>query len=95
MLLWEKAADKLTAVGEKFESEGRVLERVGNTLTQYVSRNIVKIGKDAAQSAIEFETAMTGVQKTVNATKERIDELGLSIREMALSTPTSATDIAS
>lgn len=51
--------------------------------------------KESASAAIEFESAITGVYKTVDGTKEQLAQLGKDVRAMALDMPSTTTEIAS
>lgn len=57
-------------------------------------RKAVQGLKDLANAAIEYESAFTGVKKTVNGTEEELAKLDKDIRNMAKSMPQSASDIA-
>lgn len=49
---------------------------------------------DCAQSYIEFESAIAGVEKTVDATAEQMDELTAGIQNMSERIPATTTEIA-
>lgn len=49
----------------------------------------------AASAAIEFESAVTGVYKTVDGTPEQLQAISDAAREMALTMPSTTTEIAS
>lgn len=82
------ATDKLTGLGAAFEGAGK-------SLTKNVTVPIVGLGTMAASAAIDFESAFTGVRKTVNATEEEFDALSKGIKEMSGTMPQSASEIAS
>lgn len=48
----------------------------------------------AASAAIEFESAVTGIYKTVDGTPEQLQALSDAAREMALTMPSTTTEIA-
>ena len=50
--------------------------------------------EETTAAAIEYESAMTGVYKTVDGTREQLAQLGKDVRAMALDMPSSATEIA-
>ena len=58
------------------------------------SAGLATAGGLAVKAGIEFESAFTGVEKTVDGTKEQLAELETSIRDMAKSMPQSASAIA-
>lgn len=57
-------------------------------------RKVTQGLKDMVNAGIEYETAFTGVTKTVDGTAEQLDKLDKDIRNMAKSMPQSAADIA-
>lgn len=81
-------ADKLTGLGSSFTSAGK-------TLTKNVSVPLVGLGTVATKAAVDFESAFTGVRKTVDATEEEFAALSKGIKEMSGVMPQSASEIAS
>lgn len=79
--------DKLTGLGSAFTSAGK-------TLTKNVTVPIVGLGTVATNAAVDFESAFTGVRKTVDATEEEFDALSKGIKEMSGTMPQSASEIA-
>lgn len=79
----------------RFNSLGAGLTTIGGTLTKNVTLPLIGLGTAAAKSAIDFESAFTGVRKTVDATEEEYAELEKGIIEMSNRMPQSAADIAS
>lgn len=71
------------------------LTTVGSNLTKSVTLPLIGLGTAAAKSAIDFESAFTGVRKTVDATEEEFSDLEKGITEMSNRMPQSAADIAS
>ena len=55
---------------------------------------LTALGGTALKVGIDFESAFTGVRKTVDATEEQFAQLEKSIRDMAKSMPESASQIA-
>ena len=49
---------------------------------------------EAASAAIEFESAVTGIYKTVDGTPEQLQAISDAAREMALTMPSTTTEIA-
>lgn len=78
---------KFTAIGEK-------LVGVGTKLTVGLTAPLLAVGTAATKSAIEFESAFTGVQKTVDATESEYAALSKGITEMSERMPQSASAIA-
>lgn len=91
--------NQLRNTGKSIEESGKKIENVGN--------KVEKVGKKVsafsvasasalvacAKSAIDFETAFTGVEKTVDGTAEQMAELKQGIRDMAKEIPSSTTEI--
>ena len=80
-------ADKLTGLGSSFTSAGK-------TLTKNVTVPLVGLGTAATKAAVDFESAFTGVRKTVDATEEEFAALSKGIKEMSGVMPQSASEIA-
>lgn len=80
--------DKLTGLGSSFTSAGK-------TLTKNVTVPLVGLGTVATKAAVDFESAFTGVRKTVDATEEEFDALSKGIKDMSETMPQSASEIAS
>ena len=68
---------------------------VGGKLTKNITLPLVGLGTAAAKSAIDFESAFTGVRKTVDATEEEYAALEEGIIRMSNKMPQAASDIAS
>ena len=49
---------------------------------------------DCAQASMEFETAMTGVYKTVDGTPEQLQKIADGIKQMSMEIPASASEVA-
>ena len=78
---------KLTEVSEE-------MKKIGKNMTRYVTLPITAGLTLATKSAIDFESAFTGVRKTVDATEAQFTTLEKGIRNLALEIPTSATELA-
>lgn len=91
---WTKASNALQEVESKMKKWGSTIENIGNQLTTKVSLPIVALGTAATKSAIDFESAFAGVEKTVDGTAEQMSELKKGIRDMAQEIPSSTTEIA-
>ena len=88
------AGQRIQEVGEKIRSVGDRLAGIGRSLTTYVTGPIVGAFGASAKAAVDWETAFTGVQKTVDATDEEFEQLATNIKKMATETASSANDIA-
>ena len=83
---------KLSEFGEKIEKVGEKTENAGKKLSAFSAASMSALTL-SAKSAIDFEDAFTGVEKTVDGTKEQMEELKQGIREMAKEIPSSTTEI--
>lgn len=79
-------------------SLGGMADSMSNLLMAAGGYKIMQFVKSAftetTQAAIEFESAITGVYKTVDGTQEQLQGLSDEVRAMALSMPSSVTEIA-
>lgn len=82
---WQEQGEKITKVGDK-------IEKVGNKLS-VISAGIGAIVGGSLKASIDFETAFTGVEKTVDGTAEQIAELKQGILDMSTQLPSSTTEI--
>lgn len=81
------ATDKLTGLGS-------ALTGAGKTLTKNVTTPLVGLGTLATKASIDFESAFTGVRKTVDATEDEFAALSKGIKDMSGVMPQSASEIA-
>lgn len=81
------ATDKLTGIGS-------ALTGAGKTLTKNVTTPLVGLGTLATKASIDFESAFTGVRKTVDATEDEFAALSKGIKDMSGVMPQSASEIA-
>lgn len=79
--------DKLTGLGSAFTSAGKIL-------TKNVTVPLAGLGTVATKAAVDFESAFTGVRKTVDATEEEFAALSDGIKKMSSTMPQSASEIA-
>ena len=92
-------ANQLSNSGEKIEEFGTKIEKVGEKIEKAgkkVSAFSLATGTalvTSAKSAIDFESAFTGVEKTVDGTEQQMAELKQGIRDMAKEIPSSTTEI--
>ena len=91
---WIAAGENLKNAGEKISSFGEKASKVGSTLTKAVTLPVLAIGTAAVKAQIDWESAFAGVKKTVDGTTEQIAELEKGIKDMSLTLPSSAEDIA-
>lgn len=89
-----QVGQSLQDFGEKWTKAGTKMKDVGRSMTRHVTAPIMAGMGLSVKAAMDFESAMTGVQKTTNLTGPELDALGESIRNMAKELPSSTTDIA-
>ena len=77
------------------ESAGKRIEKVGKQMTVALTTPLVMLGKKLYGNAVEYESAFTGVTKTVTATKEEYEALYSELLNISERTPTGFTDAAS
>ncbi|MGN0613037.1 MAG: phage tail tape measure protein [Porcipelethomonas sp.] len=91
----KEASDSSRDLGSQGENTAQLLESAFMALG--VERVITGI-KDAfvacSQAAIEYESALTGVYKTVDGTDEQLAQISDDIKSMALEIPSTTTEIA-
>ena len=90
---WTQAGKKLEEFGGKIDNLGGRIENLGNKLTKTFTVSIVGAGVASIKSAMDFETAFTGVEKTVDGTDEQIANLKQGIKDLATEIPSSTTEI--
>lgn len=83
---------KITEAGTKIEKTGKNIEDAGKKLSAFSAASVTALGL-SAKSAIDFEEAFTGVEKTVDGTSEQLNELKQGIRDLAKEIPSSTTEI--
>lgn len=79
--------------GEKVENAGGKIEKAGKKFSAFSAASLAALTA-STKGAIEFESAFTGVEKTVDATDEQLEELKVQIRQMAKEIPSTTTEIA-
>ena len=90
---WTKVGKSVEEFGEKITKVSTKVENLGNKLTKVLTTSIVGTGVATVKSAMDFETAFTGVEKTVDATDEQLAELKQGIKDLAKEIPSSTTEI--
>lgn len=78
----------------KLQAVGGVVSSTGKQLTTSLTVPLVGLGTASVKAASDFESAFTGVRKTVDATEEDYARLSDGILEMSERMPTAATEIA-
>lgn len=89
------AGEKIVQVGEKIKNVGDRITGLGRSMTTHVTVPIATAFGSSIKSAIEWESAFTGVMKTVDETATTTyDDLKDSINEIAKTTASSQNEIA-
>lgn len=83
---------KLEEWGDKVQKSGDKIEKAGNKLSAFSAVTAAAL-VGAAKSAIDFEDAFTGVEKTVDATPEQLAAIKQGIIDMSKEIPSSTTEI--
>ena len=91
---WTQFGQKCEAAGQKLKQVGEHLTKIGQSLTTKVTAPIVAVGTLATKSAIDFESAFAGVEKTVDASDEELAQMADDIRNLAKEIPATTTEIA-
>ena len=85
---------KIEEFGTKVENIGGKIEKAGKKMSVF-SGAVGAAFFASAKGAIDFESAFTGVEKTVDGTEEQMSELKQGIRDMAKELPSTTTEISS
>lgn len=88
------AGQKIQEIGNKIKSVGSNISNLGRDMTAKITVPIVGAFGASVKAAVDWETAFTGVQKTINASAKEYDQLAQNIRKMATETASSKEDIA-
>lgn len=83
---------KMEEWGKKAEKLGDKLEKAGKKLSAFSAASATAL-ITSAKTAIDFEDAFAGVEKTVDGTAEQMEELKKGIRDMAKEIPSTTTEI--
>lgn len=85
-------SEAIKEFGKNVEEKGNKIEKAGKKLSAFSVATLAALTA-SAKGAIEFESAFTGVEKTVDATDEQLAELKVQIRQMAKEIPSTTTEI--
>lgn len=91
---WNQAGDFLVDFGNKITKVSDKVDKLGTTITTRLTLPIVAIGTAMVNSSKEFESAFTGVEKTVDGTAEQMERLKQGIKDMSEEIPSTTTEIA-
>lgn len=83
----------MNAASRKFEEVGSRMQSIGSSLSASVTLPILGIGGAAAKAFTDFETALTGVAKTVDAPAATIEALGERFKGLSEEIPVAANEL--
>jgi len=78
---------------DKYEAIGQKMQGVGDTATKYVTVPLAGLGIAAGKAAVDMDTAMTGVRKTVDGTAQDYENLKNAALEFSQTNAVSATQL--
>ena len=90
---WTTAGKAIENFGSKIDNIGNKIDRLGGKLTARVTTPLIALGAVGTKSAIDFETAFTGVEKTVDGTTEQMERLKQGIKDLSTEIPSTTTEI--
>lgn len=90
---WNTVGDSMTRFGTKVTDISNIIDKMGTTLTTRLTLPAATLATVFVNSSKEFETAFTGVEKTVDGTAEQIANLKQGIKDMSEVIPSSTTEI--
>lgn len=80
-------------MGDRWRSHGETMRRTGRNMSMYVTLPLIGLGALAVNTQNSFESAFTGVRKTVNATEPEFKKLETGFINMSKSMPESAENL--
>lgn len=86
-------AQQIAVVGQKMQGVGGKIESAGKKLSLFSAGSTVALTA-VSKGAIDFETAFTGVTKTVDGTDEQLAKIKQGLLDLSKATSSSSTDIA-
>ena len=88
-----KLATGLQSAGTMMQTVGAGMSSVGDTLTTHVSAPMIAAATASVTAAVDIDTALTGVRKTVDATEGEYEALKDAAIEYSRNNAVSATDV--
>lgn len=88
-----KMGSTLTELGEKLDPIGEKMTSIGNKLTVGVTVPLVAAGTATVKAAVDIDTALTGVRKTVDGTEEDYQRLKEAAIEFSKTNAVSAEQV--
>lgn len=90
---WTQAGRSIEEFGNKVTNITNKVDKIGTTLTTSLTLPILGLATATVNSARKFESAFTGVEKTVDGTAEQMANLKQGIKDMSEVIPASTTEI--
>ena len=91
---WTKSGETLTAFGAKCTAVSTALSKVGKGMTIALTTPLLALGTAAIKASVDFESAFTGVRKTVDASEQEYERLSDAVKQMSTELATSSGAIA-
>jgi len=91
---WTIAGRNIEEFSNKVTNISNKIDKLGTTLTTRLTLPVAAIATGLINTAKNFETAFTGVEKTVDGTATQMANLKQGIKELAEEIPSSTTEIA-
>lgn len=88
-----RAGTALQNFGTKYEGLGRGMQTVGRTLTRTITPAIIAAGVASVAAAVDIDTSLTNVRKTVDGTEAQYEALKQAAIEFSKTNAVSATEI--
>lgn len=91
---WVQNGKALEDMGNKISKTGDKIGSIGKDLTKKVTAPITAMGVLSAKAAIDFESSMASVRKTIDMSNSEFEQMSQAIRNMAKEIPASTEEIA-
>ena len=82
-----------TRTGKSMKDVGGAIDDITKPL-QFATAGTLALGVASGKAAMDYETAFTGVRKTVDGTEEQLAAVDKGLKEMSKTTPVSAAELA-
>lgn len=82
-----------TRTGKSMKDVGGAIDEITKPL-QFAAAGTLALGVASGKAAMDYETAFTGVRKTVDGTEEQLAAVDKGLKEMSKTTPVNAAELA-
>lgn len=82
-----------TRTGKSMKDVGGAIDDITKPL-QFAAAGTLALGVASGKAAMDYETAFTGVRKTVDGTEEQLAAVDKGLKELSKTTPVSAAELA-